>query len=104
VTVSRVLLLVLALLHATGFDEVVRRAICEEECRSDGCNNDCTPGDAPSCLCHCPSTPTATAPAIAVQAMPPASQATAIIFERTDPLLSSPDPREIWHVPRAHTV
>jgi len=105
VTAPRVLLLVLALLHATGLHEVVRRATCEEECRRDGCDNDCTPGqDAPSCLCHCPTTPAATPPAFAVQTIEPPTHATAITFERTERRHPSPDPREIAHVPRTHAV
>jgi hypothetical protein len=102
VTVPRVLLLVLALLHATGLDEVIRRACCEQECKSDGCENDCTPGDAASCLCHCPTTPTATPPAVAVQTIAPATRSTALTFDRADRRIPSPDPREISHVPRAH--
>jgi hypothetical protein len=104
VTFPRAWLLVLALLHATGLDEVIRRASCEEECKRDGCENDCTPGDAPCCLCHCPSTPTAAPPAVAVQVIEPATHSTAITFEHANQLLPSPDPREIAHVPRAHVV
>jgi hypothetical protein len=105
VLVPRVLVLVLALLQATDIAEVMRRASCEEECKRDGCDNDCTPGDgASSCLCHCPTTPTATPPAMAVQTIEPPTQATAITFERAERRHSSPDPREITHVPRTHTV
>ena len=105
VCVPRVLVLVLALLHATGITEVMRRASCEEECKRDGCDNDCTPGGgAPSCLCHCPTTPTAAPPVVAVQTIAPPTQATTITFERAERRHRSPDPREIAHVPRAHAV
>jgi hypothetical protein len=105
VSVPRALLLVLALLHATGITEVMRRATCEEECKRDGCDDDCTPGqEAPRCLCHCPSAPTATPPAVAVQTIGLPVQATAITFERAEQRYPSPDPREISHVPREHAV
>jgi hypothetical protein len=95
-----VLLLVLALAHATGLVELGRRAACAEECRSDGCDEDCTPGnDSPSCPCHCPTLQTHVAPLIAAVAIAPAKQAAPSI-DREDRLHASPDPREISHVPR----
>ena len=94
------LLLVFALAHATGLVELVRREACAAECRSDGCDEDCTPGnDSPSCPCHCPSLQTHVAPLIAAVAIAPAIQATPPVA-RDDRLHASPDPREISHVPR----
>jgi hypothetical protein len=98
-----VLVLVLALAHATGLVELVRRQACEAECRGDGCDEDCTPGsDSPSCPCHCPGQQTHVAPLIAAVAIAPATQAAPPV-DRGDGLHASPDPREILHVPR-HAV
>ena len=100
VLLPRVLLLVLALAHATGVVELVRRQVCEAECRSDGYDDDCTPGgDSPTCPCHCPSLQTHVASPLAVVAIVPATQAAAP-FDSDDGLHPSPDPREIAHVPR----
>ena len=99
----RVLLLVLALLQATGMAEVMRRQACEAECRDDGCGDDCTPGsDSPSCPCHCLGLQTHIPPRVAAIAIAPATQA-APPFDSDDGIPQSPDPREILHVPR-HAV
>jgi hypothetical protein len=101
VSVPRVLLLILALLQATGIAELVRRQVCETECRDDGCKNDCTPGDdAPSCPCHCPSSSSMTPPAIACVVQPVPTEGTVVDFEHNDRVHRSPDPREILHVPK----
>jgi len=101
VSVPRALLLILALLQATGIAELMRRQACEDECRTDGCKDDCTPGnDAPSCACHCPSSTTATPPTIAFVIAPMPTERTPVEFDRTDRVHASPDPREILHVPR----
>ncbi|HEY0992462.1 MAG TPA: hypothetical protein VGD80_35660 [Kofleriaceae bacterium] len=100
---SRVMLLALALLHATGLAEVMRRQACEVECRNDGCGSDCTPeNDSPSCPCHCPGMQTQVAAPLATVAIAPATQA-APPFDSDDGIHESPDPREISHVPR-HAV
>jgi hypothetical protein len=99
VVLPRVLLLVLALTHATGLAEVMRRMACEVECRDDGCDNDCVPGDAPSCPCHCPGMQSQLPPAVVAVVIAPATQA-AVPFDSDDGLHQSPDPREIAHVPR----
>jgi len=105
VSLPRALLLVLAMLHATGVTELVRRATCDEECKRDGCDNDCTPGsESPNCVCHCPSTPTATPPSVAAHVIEPPTQPSAITFERSERRHRAPDPREILHVPRTHVV
>ncbi len=102
-SVPRALLLVLALLQATGIAEVMRRQTCEAECRNDGCDDDCTPGsDSPVCPCHCPSLQTHVPPAVAAITVVPATQA-APPFDSDDGFHQSPDPREISHVPR-HAV
>ena len=99
-SVPRALLLVLALLQATGIAEVMRRQACEAECRNDGCDDDCTPGtDSPLCPCHCPSLQTQVPAPIAAVTIVPATQAAAP-FDGDDELHESPDPREISHVPR----
>lgn len=100
---SRALLLVLALVQATGLVEVVRRQVCEVECRDDGCDNDCVPGtDSSSCPCHCPSLQTSLPLLIASFTIIPAAQP-APLFDSGGEIPSSPDPREILHVPR-HAV
>lgn len=101
--IPRALLLVLAMLHATGMTEAMRRQACEAECRNDGCDDDCMPGnDSPSCPCHCPGLQTQVPPAVAAITLAPATQATPP-FDSDDGLHQSPDPREISHVPR-HAV
>jgi hypothetical protein len=99
VSVPRALLLALALLHATGMAEVMRRQTCEAECRNDGCDDDCTPGnESPSCPCHCPSLQTHVPPRVATITIVPATQVAP--FDSDDGIHQSPDPREISHVPR----
>ncbi len=103
-SVPRALLLVLALLQATAIAEAVRRQACETECREDGCDDDYTPGnDSPSCACHCPSSVGIAPPALAVMTLAAPIDATPIVFAGNDRAHSSPDPREILHVPR-HVV
>lgn len=104
-SVPRALLVVLALLQATGIAELVRRATCEEECKQDGCADDCAPGnEAPACVCHCPGAPMATAPARVVETLAPLAVTIEIRFEASDRDHANPDPREILHVPRPHVV
>jgi hypothetical protein len=99
------LLLALALLHAAGVIELVRRATCEAACKHDGCDRDGTPGDdTPQCPCHGASV-TAAAPAtIEVGTPAPATQAAEISFEAVNRRHASPDPRDILHVPRLDAV
>jgi len=103
VAVSRAVLLILALLQAAGIVDLVRRETCAAECERDGC--DCLPGDdASQCPCHCPSAPTLTGPAVAVLTVPAARHARDVSFARAVQEPSSPDPREILHVPRRRAV
>jgi hypothetical protein len=105
VSVPRVLLLVLALLQAGGILDLVRRSTCEAECRRNGCDRDCAPDhDAPQCSCHCPSGVTAAPAVFQVATSDPATPGSEIAFDAADQLCSSPDPREILHVPRQHAV
>ncbi len=100
-SVPRALLLVLALLQATGLAAVIQRETCEAACRDDGCGGDCTPSnDSPTCACHCPVTPGINAPAFAVVRLAPSANGTVLIFDRDERNHASPDPREILHVPR----
>jgi hypothetical protein len=104
-SLPRVLLLVLALLQAGGIFDLVRRSTCEEECRRNGCDGDCTPDhDAPQCSCHCPSGVAAAPAAFQVATSGPATPASEVAFDAADQLCSSPDPREILHVPRQYAV
>jgi hypothetical protein len=101
VSVPRALLLAIALLQALGLAEVMRREVCEAECRNDGCKNDCTPGDdAPSCPCHCPSTASTLPPVLAFATLAPPIEGASVRFDSTERVHPSPDPREILHVPR----
>jgi hypothetical protein len=105
VSVPRVLLLVLALLQAGGIFDLVRRLTCAEECRRNGCDGDCTPDhDAPDCSCHCPCGVTAAPAVFQAGTSAPATPACEIAFDAADQLRSSPDPREILHVPRQRAV
>lgn len=99
VSLTRALLLVLALVHATGMAEVMQRQACETECRDDGCD-DCTPGsESPSCPCHCPSLQPNLPLVIAAVTIIPATRP-ATSFDSGGGIPPSPDPREISHVPR----
>lgn len=101
----RALLVVLALLQATGLAELVRRAACEEECKDDGCGDDCAPGsESSACVCHCPGAPIATAPARIIETLAAPAVSATLAIEPTAPFPTSPDPREILHVPRRATV
>lgn len=100
-SVARALLLVLALLQATGLADLIRRETCAAECRDDGCDDDCTPGtDSPTCPCHCPVTPGIAPPDVAVIKVPSPMQSAAVVFDPSERAHASPDPREILHVPR----
>jgi hypothetical protein len=99
VSVTRIIILTLALTHAAGLAELVRRATCEAECRDDGCKDDCGPGEA-GCACHCPGAAQLVAvstPQLAAKIDIPMVVAPAIRSVRT---YASPDPRDILHVPR----
>lgn len=97
----RALLIVLALLQATGLADVMRREACAAECRDDGCEGDCTTGDdASNCPCHCPVTPTVAAANVDAVKLELPAAGTAVTFDRTERIHTSPDPREILHVPR----
>ena len=102
-SIPRALLLALALLQAVGITDYLRRAACEQECKRDGCD-DQVPGDCSTCLCHAPSMPSQTSPAIvAVDVAPPIVTHRVMFAEPVD-LRASPDPREILHVPRTVRV
>jgi hypothetical protein len=97
VTFTRIVVLALALTHAVGIAELVRRAACEAECADDGCD-DCGPNET-GCACHCPAAPqvmnTGTVAVVAI-----ARTTSAITVAPRDRTHASPDPREILHVPR----
>jgi hypothetical protein len=103
VSIPRALLLALALLQAVGITDYVRRATCEAECKTDGCD-DKGPCDCSSCACHCPGAPSMTEPArVAVESAAP-SAVSVIEFADVDRFRASPDPREILHVPKPYAV
>ena len=80
--------------------EVMRQQVCEAECRNDGFDNNCTPGDdSPSCPCHCPSLQTSLPLLITAVTIIPGMQP-GLLFDSRDRVPPSPDPREILHVPR----
>jgi len=105
VTVPRVLLLVLALLQAVGVSDAVRRAACEEECRRDGCDGTCTPdNDCPQCPCHSVGSASLAASIAANVTVGRVAYVSEVRFVRPDQHHSSPDPREILHVPRPSSL
>lgn len=98
VGIPRALLLALALLQAVGVADAMRRAACEEQCKTDGCDDN-GPCDCSSCACHCPGAPALTeARRVTIAAATPS--ASPIVFADADQLRASPDPREILHVPK----
>ena len=102
-SIPRALLLALALMQAVGITDYMRRVACEEECKTDGCD-DKGPCDCSSCACHCPGAPTINAPTqVAIDAVPPKAVSPVVFLEKDD-LRASPDPREILHVPRAYAA
>lgn len=101
VSVPRAVLLVLALLQAAGVLDVVRRAACEEECRRDGCDGTCTPDDdCPQCPCHGVGSASLAAAIAGHVTVARVRYVTRVRFAGTEQAPSSPDPREILHVPR----
>jgi hypothetical protein len=103
VSIPRALLLALALLQAVGITDYMRRVACEEECKTDGCE-DKGPCDCTACTCHCPGAPSLTETRVVVVDAPPPRDAKAIVFADADQLRASPDPREILHVPKTYGV
>ena len=102
-SIPRALLLALALLQAVGVADYMRRVACEEECKTDGCD-DKGPCDCSTCACHCPGAPSLTEPrVVAIDVATPRVAAT-IVFADLAELRASPDPREILHVPKAYGV
>ena len=101
-SLPRALLLALALLQAVGIADLMRRAVCEEECKSDGCD-DKGPCDCSACPCHCPGAPSLTETRAVAEVAAPIA-ASAVVFADVDELRASPDPREILHVPKPDRV
>jgi len=97
VPLLRVLVLALALAQATGLADAVLRSACEECCDEDDCDDRGVP-QCPSCQCtsRCP----AGVPVTAMVVEPPATGAAPAEFADRSRAPSSPDPREILHVPR----
>lgn len=102
-SIPRALLLALALMQAVGITDYLRRAACEAECQRDGCD-DQGPCDCSTCLCHAPSMPSLTSPAIVAVDVVPPSVTARVMFAEPEDLRASPDPREILHVPRTVRV
>ena len=99
-SVPRALLIVLALVQASGLADAMRRDICAADCRDDGCGGGCTPdNDSSTCPCHCPVTPTI-GPSTVQVVLAPTPDPVTVTFAPADRIHASPDPREILHVPR----
>jgi hypothetical protein len=97
VPVVRVLVLALALLHATGVSDAFEVA-CEdtcaegEDCGDEGCAPIC-----PTCQCApCPAGVAIQAPGVVA---PVQQHPTTAAFHEVDDAIGGPDPREILHVP-----
>jgi hypothetical protein len=102
VSIPRALVLALALLQAVGISDYMRRMACEEECKTDGCD-DKGPCDCSSCACHCPGAPSLTEPhQVAIVATTPS--ASTLEFAHVEQARANPDPREILHVPKTNAV
>lgn len=100
---ARILVIALALSHAVGIAELVRKATCEEECQDDGCTDECGPNE-PSCACHCPTAPTLIG-AAKVQVIEQVAMPLVVAPCSGDHRVhANPDPREILHVPRPALV
>ena len=101
-SIPRALLLALALLQAVGISDYMRRVACEDECKSDGCD-DKGPCDCTACPCHCAGAPSVaeTRQVTLVAATP---SALPIVFADVDQLRANPEPREILHVPKPYAV
>jgi len=99
VPLLRVLVLAFALAHATGLSDALEAA-CADECTEKDCDGACPP----LCpACHCVRCPIGIAlPAIALDV--PRSQQMPTRVVDTERVPSSPDPREILHVPIALRV
>jgi len=102
VSIPRVLLIVLALLQATGLAESFRRQACTVECRDDGCGDDCDTGlEASACPCHCPAAASFAAPDISISTLGLPTSSTLITIAHAERTPARRDPHEILHVPRA---
>lgn len=94
---ARIIVFALALTHAVGLANLVMGDACADECRDDGCGDDCLPG--PSCRCHFPTAiPLISQNASASAKLRPPREIEAAFAEERIHL--SPDPREILHVPK----
>ena len=101
-SIPRAPLLALALLRAVGVADYMRRVACEQECKSDGCD-DQGPCDCSACACHCPGAPSlAEARQVSIATITPS--ASMIVFVDIEHLRANPDPREILHVPKTYGV
>ena len=70
---------------------------CTEDCSDDcGDGKQCPPG-CPTCACA-PTTQTMPSPAIAV--IEPARETHSVVFVAPEQFVTSPDPRDILHVPK----
>jgi hypothetical protein len=96
VPVARILLFALALTHVVGLADLAFGDTCEETCGDDQCADDCLPGAA--CRCHCPSAMPAIRTTEVVAAIVRPGPAVACAYDHR--AHTSPDPREILHVPR----
>lgn len=95
-SLARIIVFALALTHAVGLGDMVMGDACEEECRDDGCGDDCLPGA--TCRCHLPTAvPAVSQSPVTSKSSNPREIAPASAAER---MHASPDPREILHVPK----
>jgi hypothetical protein len=96
VPLLRILVLAIALAHATGLTDLMIEAACGADCDEPDCRGSCPPA-CPTCHCA-PRCPVGVTKDIVVLA--PATPAPVTIsFRDAEAAPSSPDPREILHVP-----
>jgi hypothetical protein len=97
VPLVRVLVLVFALLHATGLSDAMEAACAEDCADGDDCGDE---GCAPICpTCHCAPCPAGVATSAMAAVLPVPTAPTVAAFHDVDDVVNSPDPREILHVP-----
>lgn len=97
----RILVLAIALVHAMGIADALELPCAEECADGDDCGDDC----APTCpTCQCTRAPAGVAAVAESAAFPLRGPPVAAGFRDVDRVVSSPDPREILHVPIARLV
>jgi len=97
VPLVRILVLAIALAHASGVADLVLEVACEEACEEGDCE-DCPPA-CPTC--HCPTRCPVGVASEAVHVVAPEPRVTRPVLADRDRVPATPDPNEILRVPIA---